>query len=139
MKNTRYIYAVWRRKTSTAIIKLYENWTWKFNIIKWETTKSLKEFFGWHAYLIEDALYSFYVMWNKAIDNYDLDIVIRWGWLRGQAEAIRLGIARALVSSNDQLRTQLKPYGLLKRDPRKKERKKPWLRWARKAPEWSKR
>jgi small subunit ribosomal protein S9 len=59
--------------------------------------------------------------------------------LRGQAEAIRLAISRALVEFNADYRPTLKPYGLLKRDPREKERKKPGLRKARKSPQWSKR
>lgn len=57
----------------------------------------------------------------------------------GQAEAIRLAFARALVAYNEANRLQLKPYGLLKRDPRIKERKKPGLKKARKSPQWSKR
>jgi small subunit ribosomal protein S9 len=59
--------------------------------------------------------------------------------LRGQAEAIRLAISRALVEFNPEYRLVIKPYGLLKRDPREKERKKPGLRKARKSPQWSKR
>ena len=57
----------------------------------------------------------------------------------GQTEAIRLAFARALVKENEGNRTVLKPYGLLKRDPRVKERKKPGLKKARKSLEWSKR
>jgi small subunit ribosomal protein S9 len=59
--------------------------------------------------------------------------------MSGQSDAIKLGFARALVDWNTDLRTQLKPYGLLKRDARIKERKKPGLKKARKAPTWSKR
>jgi small subunit ribosomal protein S9 len=57
----------------------------------------------------------------------------------GQADAIRLGFSRALVELDEQLRNQLKPFGMLKRDPRIKERKKPGLKKARKAGQWSKR
>ena len=57
----------------------------------------------------------------------------------GQAEAIRLGFSRALVIGNEDNRLTLKPHGLLKRDPRIKERKKPGLKKARKSPQWSKR
>jgi len=59
--------------------------------------------------------------------------------MAGQAAAIRLAFARALIEFNLELRVQLKPYGLLKRDPRKKERKKPGLLKARKSGTWSKR
>jgi small subunit ribosomal protein S9 len=55
------------------------------------------------------------------------------------AEAIRLAFARALVEYNPEYRSVLKPYGLLKRDPREKERKKYGLKKARRAPQWSKR
>jgi small subunit ribosomal protein S9 len=57
----------------------------------------------------------------------------------GQAEALRLGLARALVLYNEEYRLTLKPHGLLKRDPRIKERKKPGLKKARKSAQWSKR
>ena len=52
---------------------------------------------------------------------------------------MRLGFARALVVQNEDYRKQLKPHGLLKRDPRVKERKKPGQKKARKSPQWSKR
>ncbi len=56
-----------------------------------------------------------------------------------QAEALRLGISRALVLENEETRLALKAQGLLKRDPRVKERKKPGLKKARKSAQWSKR
>ncbi|MCF7906924.1 30S ribosomal protein S9 [Patescibacteria group bacterium] len=66
-------------------------------------------------------------------------IDVRGGGTKGQAEAIRLGIARALVAFNPEWRKELKAAGFLRRDPRKKERKKPGLKRARRAPQWSKR
>ena len=66
-------------------------------------------------------------------------INVRGGGTKGQAEAIRLGIARALVAFNPEWRKNLKAAGFLRRDPRKKERKKPGLKRARRAPQWSKR
>ena len=59
--------------------------------------------------------------------------------MSGQAGALRLGIARALVTLDDELRPQLKKAGLLTRDPREKERRKYGLKKARKAPQYSKR
>lgn len=135
----KYNYALWRRKESTAIVKLYPKWTWKFNIIKWSNVKTIKEYFGWNLYLLEDSLYPFYILWNDSINKFDADIVIRGWWIRWQAESIRLWFARALVEYNNEFKTQLKPFWLLKRDPRIKERKKPWLRKARRSPQWSKR
>jgi small subunit ribosomal protein S9 len=71
----------------------------------------------------------------------DFDVVasIRGGGISGQAGAIRLGIARALVEREPELRTQLKAEGYLTRDAREKERRKYGLKKARKAPQYSKR
>ena len=61
------------------------------------------------------------------------------GGFSGQAEAIRHGIARALIQLNPNFRKPLKKAGYITRDARKKERKKPGLKKARKAPQWKKR
>lgn len=71
--------------------------------------------------------------------KYDVTCNVDGGGLSGQAGAIRLGITRALLEMDPNLRTQLKPFGLITRDPRKKERKKCGLKKARKAPQFSKR
>jgi small subunit ribosomal protein S9 len=70
---------------------------------------------------------------------YDIDATIDGGGLTGQAGALRLGIARALISLDEELRPTLKRGGFLTRDPRKKESKKYGLKKARKAPQYSKR
>ena len=73
------------------------------------------------------------------LNKFDAEIkIVGWG-IAGQSDAIRLAFSRALVEWNSDLRPTLKPHGLLKRDPRVKERKKPGLKKARKAPTWSKR
>lgn len=77
-------------------------------------------------------------------DTYDIDVTLDGGGLSGQAGAMRLGIARALViddeaAGSDEVRGQVKKAGLLRRDPRKKESKKYGLKKARKAPQFSKR
>jgi small subunit ribosomal protein S9 len=71
--------------------------------------------------------------------TYDVDATISGGGMAGQAGALRLGIARALVEVDDTLRSTLKKAGLLTRDARKKESKKYGLKKARKAPQYSKR
>jgi small subunit ribosomal protein S9 len=71
--------------------------------------------------------------------DYDVSATIRGGGIAGQAGAVRLGIARALIGSDPELRTQLKAEGLLSRDSREKERRKYGLKKARKAPQYSKR
>lgn len=71
--------------------------------------------------------------------KFDLFIRVGGGGIRGQAEAIQLGISRALIEFNKELRPILKSAGLLTRDARIKERKKYGLRGARKAPQYHKR
>lgn len=73
------------------------------------------------------------------LNQYDIHVNARGGGLTGQADAIRLGVARALCSINPENRTTLKSEGYLTRDPRVKERKKYGLKKARKAPQFSKR
>ncbi len=76
---------------------------------------------------------------TQTADVYDVDATIGGGGVSGQAGALRLGIARALVTLDDELRPQLKKAGLLVRDAREKERRKYGLKKARKAPQYSKR
>jgi small subunit ribosomal protein S9 len=71
--------------------------------------------------------------------DYDVAVTIRGGGISGQAGAVRLGIARALVEIDPELRSQLKAEGFLRRDAREKERRKYGLKKARKAPQYSKR
>ena len=72
-------------------------------------------------------------------DNYDLKVTVKGGGSNGQAEAIRLAISRALCKINDEFRSELKPEGLLTRDPRMVERKKFGQKKARKKFQFSKR
>ena len=72
-------------------------------------------------------------------DKSDIIAIVTGGGLTGQADAIKLGVARNLCKIDNEYRTILKPYGLLTRDARIKERKKYGLRKARKASQYSKR
>ena len=72
-------------------------------------------------------------------DNYDLKVTVKGGGSNGQAEAVRLAISRALCKINDEFRSELKPEGLLTRDPRMVERKKFGQKKARKKFQFSKR
>lgn len=76
---------------------------------------------------------------TQTTDVYDVDATLGGGGVSGQAGALRLGIARALVSLDDESRPTLKKAGLLTRDAREKERRKYGLKKARKAPQYSKR
>ncbi|MFM7217117.1 MAG: 30S ribosomal protein S9 [Bacteroidota bacterium] len=75
----------------------------------------------------------------NAAEAYDITVNVVGGGIRGQAEAIRLGIARALVQVNEENKPALRKEGLLTRDPRMVERKKPGQRKARKRFQFSKR
>ena len=79
----------------------------------------------------------------SAFDNLEEKFAVtaklKGGGISSQAQALRHGIARALISVNPNLRGELKTKGFLKRDPRAKERRKFGLKKARKAPQWSKR
>lgn len=76
---------------------------------------------------------------TKTLDKYDIAVNVTGGGYTGQAGAIRHGIARALIIAQPELRGELKKAGFLTRDPRAKERKKPGLKKARRAPQFSKR
>ena len=76
---------------------------------------------------------------TNTVDKYDVICKVQGGGFTGQAGAIRLGIARALLEANGEYRPVLKAAGFLTRDPRMKERKKYGLKKARKAPQFSKR
>jgi small subunit ribosomal protein S9 len=76
---------------------------------------------------------------TTSTESYDVDCTIHGGGIAGQAGALRLGIARALIDIDAELRGALKKAGLLTRDAREKESKKYGLKKARKAPQYSKR
>ena len=75
----------------------------------------------------------------EGLDKYDVKINAAGGGMKGQAEAAKLGIARALLEVNPEFRPALKAAGLLHRDPRKVERKKPGRKKARRSYQFSKR
>ena len=76
---------------------------------------------------------------KSGIKNYKISVKVFGGGLRAQAYASRHGLSRALVLAHPEFKTILKTFGFLTRDPRMKERKKPGLKGARRAPQWSKR
>jgi len=128
----KYYEAVGRRKTATARVRIYESGSRKGILVN---DKNFREYFEIDklADKVEAPL--------KITGNQDLIISARvsGGGDNAQAEAVRHGIARALLKMDKELRPTLKPLGFLTRDPRRKERKKPGLKRARKSPQWSKR
>lgn len=136
----KYLFAVGRRNRSTVNVKLYPNGGGRYTITKPNgSTIDLKEYFGGNEYLYENAIYPLLVLGKWQVELYDADIEISGGGIKGHSESIKLGFARALITMDATLRALVKPYGLLKRDPRRKERVKPGLRGARRRPQWSKR
>jgi small subunit ribosomal protein S9 len=129
----RYIEAIGRRKTSTARVRLTPSD--KTTIVV--NDKELTAYFP-HLSLHKDVQ-SVLETPDAGIENYTITAKVIGGGISSQAEAIRLGIARALVKEKEARRTQLKKAGFLKRDPRSVERKKFGLLKARKRPAWSKR
>lgn len=79
------------------------------------------------------------LMVTETLSKYNVLVKANGGGISGQSGAISLGIARALVKTDENLKPVLRQHGLLTRDPRIKERKKPGLRRARKAPQYTKR
>ena len=120
-----------RRKSSTARV-IIKNGTGKFVINKRDSKEYLRS-----DILIKDALQPLEIL--ESMNQWDISVNVKGGGLAGQAGAIRLGIARALITSSADYRPKLKKDGMLTRDARIKERKKPGLRKARKARQFSKR
>jgi small subunit ribosomal protein S9 len=124
-------YATGRRKTSSARIYLSSG---KGNIKV--NDRDLDVYFGRK---VAQMLVMQPLEITELTDKVDINIKVKGGGSFGQAGAIRHGISRALISYDEELRPQLKSAGLLTRDPRKVERKKPGLVKARKSKQFSKR
>lgn len=137
-KEKRYYETVGRRKTATARVRLFTSNLSQSanegNIIINE--KPYKKFFS--ILELQDIVES-PLKRLKSLNRFRATIKVNGGGIKGQAEAIRHGIARALVLFDSNFRKKLKKAGYLTRDPRKIERKKFGLKKARRAPQWSKR
>jgi len=128
----KYIRAIGRRKTSTAVVKLYKASKTTYSI----NGKGLDGYFS--TLELKNIVTSALAIAN-ASDKFEVVITTKGGGIHAQAEACRHGISRALIIFDEELRDVLKKAKMLKRDPRKVERKKFGLKKARKAPQWSKR
>ncbi len=128
----RYHYGTGRRKTAVARVRLYPG--------KGAITvngKTSADYFGGRS-LHQTVLETPLRLTNK-VGQYDIIVTVRGGGVSGQVGAVRHGISRALVRSDEELRGVLKRAGMLTRDARAKERKKVGLKRARKAPQYTKR
>lgn len=128
----KYIQAIGRRKTSVAQVRMYEKGTGIFVVNGIDALDFFK---------LEDNV-SLALQPLKAVSklkDFDLSVIVKGGGIFGQLDAVSHGIARALIKYDEELKVILKVGSYLTRDSRKKERKKPGLKKARKAPQWSKR
>ena len=123
-KELKYYFGTGRRKTATARVRIFEN----------SKTYSLN---GEEFKFSDQILSPFEVVGKKG--TFGITVITNGGGKKSQDESIRHGISRALVQYNSEFRLPLKKAGYLRRDPREVERKKPGLKKARRAPQWSKR
>ncbi len=129
---TKYYEAVGRRKTAIARVRLFPAKKNSFEI----NGKTLESYFPVKEMQVtaEEALHN-----GKPAEKFTVTAKIVGGGISAQSEALRHGIARALLEYDLNLRSGLKKLGYLRRDPRAKERRKFGLKKARKSPQWSKR
>jgi small subunit ribosomal protein S9 len=131
-KNLTYYYAAGKRKTSVARVRLYAGG--KGDIIVNE--QPMEKYF---TLLTSKGIITSPLKLAGLNNKFNITAQVIGGGISSQAEAVRHGIAKALLEYDGQLRTVLKKAGFLTRDSRIKERKKPGLKRARRAPQFSKR
>lgn len=132
MASLTYITAVGRRKTAIASVRMQKAPKSSVTV----NGQSAKDYFktDLRTKVAEEALTI-----AESTENYEVVAHVEGGGIAGQADALRHAISRAITKAEPKTRTVLKAAGLMKRDPRAKERKKPGLVKARKSKQWSKR
>ena len=129
MKDKEYYFGTGRRKSAVAQVRIFKG-TGK--II--DKSKDIE--------IVDEILKNEIIEPLKMVSlesKYDISFITSGGGFSSQAEAIRLGVARAISKTGEEIEKTLKKANLLSRDPREKERKKPGLRRARRSPQWAKR
>jgi len=132
IKEKKFWQGIGRRKSAVAVVKIFKEKEGPFLI----NEKPIEKYFPLFE-LQKTAKAPIELL--KLENKFKILAQVEGGGLTAQSEAIRLGLARALVSFKEEFRKKLKKAGFLKRDPRVKERKKPGLKRARRAPQWQKR
>ena len=133
-KAEKYFYAVGRRKTSVAQVRIFE----KDKAGEGDYIINKKKASEYFAVSLQNAVF----LPLKSVGlfgKFGFSVLVRGGGTKGQSEAVRHGISRAIVKYDENLRKALKDLGFLTRDSRMVERKKPGLKKARRAPQWQKR
>ncbi|HJO89979.1 MAG: 30S ribosomal protein S9 [Candidatus Pacebacteria bacterium] len=132
ISKTHYIEAIGRRKSAIARVRIFTSDKYSFEI----NERALEDYFPVDE--LRRTVRKVFESVNIS-QKFKVSVHISGGGVSSQADAISLGIARALEKFEPELRSTLKKEGYLKRDARIKERKKPGLKKARKAAQWSKR
>jgi len=130
--NNRFYEGIGRRKESSARVRLMSG-SGVFTV----NGKEVEEYFP-RLGDVPEIIKAFNIA-DQSCKNYDVTVLVKGGGVTGQRDAVKLGLARALVEMDEELRPPLRHSGYLTRDPRVKERKKPGLKRARKAPTYTKR
>jgi small subunit ribosomal protein S9 len=130
--SVQYFEGIGRRKESTARVRLMTG-SGKFTV----NEKTVEEYFPRTGDM--EAILGPLSATQQDRATYDITATVRGGGVSGQTDSIQLGLARALVKMNAENTALLRKGGFLTRDPRVKERKKPGLKRARKAPTYTKR
>jgi small subunit ribosomal protein S9 len=127
-----YYEGIGRRKTATARVRLHSGGSGQLVV----NGQSYQEYFGrdvdWNNVTMPLKL-------TRTEAQFDVTVLVEGGGVTGQSEAVRMGISRALLKVDPEFRPLLRKAGILTRDAREKERKKPGLKRARKAPQYTKR
>lgn len=130
MKEKKYYFGTGRRKTAIAQVRIFDG-SGKFSIRKND------DFVEMDKTTASKLNRPFEVL--NVLGKYDMTVILSGGGIASGIDAINLGVSRALSKINEDFEKMLKKEGMLTRDPREKERKKPGLRRARRAPQWAKR
>ncbi len=126
-----FFYGLGKRKTAIARVRLFQDGGGKVTV----NGGDAKKYF--YSTFVENALAP--LVLTEQMKKVDIEAFVEGGGKPSQSDAIRLGISRALVLMDPNMRSALKHAGFMRRDSRIKERKKPGLKRARRAPQFSKR
>lgn len=130
----KYFYAIGRRKTSVARVKLFSVESGQNSVLV--NDKKISEYFPLTR-LVDEAMAPLGMAGEG--EKFKVLVKVSGGGTNAQTDAVKLGIARSLVLFDETLKKSLKSKGYLTRDSREVERKKPGLKKARRAPQWAKR
>jgi len=127
----QYFGSIGKRKSAIVRVKLYQGGSGSVTV----NGQKLGEYFS--GVQVKNAIASLVLLQKQGV--FDVEAIAKGGGKSAQSDAMRLGVSRALLLCNPEWRGDLKRQGYLRRDARIKERKKPGLKRARRAPQWQKR